>query len=90
MAIKASTEAISAMKSDIQKTITEISNISSQISSAGRASDGWDDVQRQQYQSAMQKASKATAQPIETLRAAIPKLNKLEQALQQYRSVKFN
>jgi uncharacterized protein YukE len=90
MGIKASTEAISAMRSDIQKAISEITDISGQISAAGRATGDWSDAQSQQYQSVMDKASKATMQPLETLRAAIPKLNKLEQALQQYGSVKFN
>jgi len=89
MAVKASTEAISAMRSDIQKAINEISNISAQITSAGRATGDWNDSQSQQYQSIMSNASKATLQPIETLKAAIPKLNKLEQALQQYNNVKF-
>jgi len=90
MGIKASTEAIGAMRSDIQKAISEITEISGQISSASRVSGDWSDSQSQQYQSVMQKASKATLQPLDTLKAAIPKLNKLEQALQQYGSVKFN
>ena len=90
MAIKSSTEAISAMRSDIQKAINEISAISSQLTTAGRATGDWNDSQSQQYQSIMSNASKATIQPIETLKAAIPKLNKLEQALQQYSNVKFN
>ena len=90
MGIKASTEAISAMRGDIQKAISEITDISGQISSASRANGDWSDSQSQQYQSVMQKASKATLQPLDTLKAAIPKLNKLEQALQQYGNVKFN
>jgi hypothetical protein len=90
MAIKASTEAIAAMRSDIQRAIREITDISGRISQAGRPSGDWSDAQSQQYTAVMQKASKATLQPLETLKAAIPKLNKLEQALQGYSSVKFN
>jgi len=90
MAMKASTEAISGMRSDINKAIQEITNISSEIARAGRVSGDWSDAQSQQYSTLMQQASKATLQPLGVLQAAIPKLNKLEQALSQYGSVKFN
>jgi len=90
MGINASTQAISDMRSDIQRAINEIQSISAQIQAAGRTPSEWTDPQSQQYGAAMSKAAKATTQPIDTLKQAIPKLNKLEEALNQYGSVKFN
>ena len=88
--MKTSAEAIAAMRSDIQRAIREITDISGQISQAGRPSGDWSDAQSQEFATAMQKASKATLQPLETLKAAIPKLNKLEQAVQGYSNTRFN
>ena len=89
MGINASSQAISGMRSDIQAAIREIQEISAQITAAGRPPGEWNDTQSQQYGSAMSKAAKATTQPLDTLKQAIPKLNKLEEALNQYGSVRF-
>jgi len=90
MGINASTQAISEMRSDIQHAISEIQSISAQITAAGRPPGEWTDTQSQQYGTAMAKAAKATTQPLDTLKQAIPKLNKLEEALNQYSSVRFS
>ena len=90
MAVNASAAAIAAMRADIQRAIREITDISSQIAQAGRPSGEWSDAQSQQYGTVMQRASKASIQPLETLKAAIPKLNKLEQAVLGYGSTRFN
>lgn len=89
MAVKASSETIREMKKGISNTIKEIEKISSGIKSAMSATSGWDDAQATQFNAIMQQIAKLTQAPTETLNAALPKLEKLAQSLDQYNSVKF-
>lgn len=89
MAVKASPEAIREMKKDISNTIKDIERISNGIRTGMSASAGWDDAQAAQFNMLMQQIARLTATPIDTLRAALPKLEKLAQSLDQYNSVKF-
>lgn len=89
MAVKASPEAIREMKKDISDTINDIERISNGIRTGMSASAGWDDAQAAQFNMLMQQIARLTATPIDTLRAALPKLEKLAQSLDQYNSVKF-
>ena len=89
MAVKASPEAIREMKKDISDTIKDIERISNGIRTGMSASAGWDDAQAAQFNMLMQQIARLTATPIDTLRAALPKLEKLAQSLDQYKSVKF-
>lgn len=89
MAVKASPEAIREMKKDISNTIKDIERISNGIRTGMSASAGWDDAQAAQFNMVMQQIARLTATPIDTLRAALPKLEKLAQSLDQYNSVKF-
>ncbi|PWM31182.1 MAG: hypothetical protein DBX58_07070 [Clostridiales bacterium] len=89
MAVKASPEAIREMKKDISDTIKDIERISNGIRTGMSASAGWDDAQAAQFNMLMQQIARLTATPIDTLRAALPKLEKLAQSLDQYNSVKF-
>jgi methionyl-tRNA synthetase len=90
MAIKASVNVIAEMRADIQRAINEIMQISEHMNTAGRITSGWEDEQSQQYSTLMGDAAKVARTPVDTLKAAIPKLQKLEQAIQNYSSVKFN
>jgi hypothetical protein len=89
MAIKASADVIAAMRADIQRAINEIIQISEQMSAAGRVAGGWEDAKSQEYAVIMGDAAKVTRQPVETLEAAVPKLQKLEQIIQNYNSTRF-
>lgn len=54
------------------------------------ATGNWDDAQAAQFNMIMQKTARLTSKPVDTLRAALPKLEKLAQSLEQYNKVKFN
>lgn len=89
MAVKASPEAIRAMKKDISNTIKDIQNISAGIKQGLSATSSWDDEKAAKFNSLMQQIAKLTVAPVETLTAALPKLEKLAQSLDQYNRVKF-
>lgn len=89
MAVKASSEAIRAMKKDISNTIRDIERISSGIKAGMSATSNWNDSQAAQFNMLMQQISRLTTAPIETLNAALPKLEKLAQSLDEYNRVKF-
>lgn len=89
MAVKASPEAIRAMKKDISNTIKDIQSISAGIKQGMSATSNWDDEKSAQFNSLMQQIAKLTVAPVETLTAALPKLEKLAQSLDQYNRVKF-
>lgn len=89
MAVKASPEAIREMKQDISRTIRDIERISNGIKSGISASSNWDDAQAAQFNMLMQRIARLTSTPIETLNAALPKLERLAQMLDSYNNVKF-
>lgn len=89
MAVKASAEAIREMKKNISQTINDIQRISSGIKSGMSASGGWNDAKAAEFNMIMQKTARLTEFPVSTLQAALPKLEKLAQALDKYNSTKF-
>jgi len=89
MAVKASPETIREMKKDISNTIKDIEKISNGIKTGMSATSNWDDAQAVQFNMLMQQVARLTAAPIDTLNAALPKLEKLAQSLDQYNQVKF-
>ena len=89
MAVKASPEANRAMKKDLSNTIRDIERISSGIRQGMSATGGWDDEKAAQFNMLMQQIARLTSAPINTLNAALPKLERLAQSLDQYNSVKF-
>lgn len=89
MAVKASPEAIRAMKKDISNTIRDIQTISAGIKQGMSATSSWDDEKAAQFKSLMDQIAKLTVAPVETLNAALPKLEKLAQSLDQYNKVRF-
>ena len=89
MAIKASPEAIREMKKNIQGTIRDIQKISSGIRSGMSATSSWNDSKAAEFNMVMQRVARLTEKPIETLSAALPKLEKLAQSLDEYNRTKF-
>ena len=89
MAVKASSEAIREMKSNISNTINDIERISNGIRSGMSASSGWSDNKAAEFNMLMQRIARLTETPVSTLKAALPKLEKLAQSLDQYNQVKF-
>lgn len=89
MGVKASPKTIREMKRDISNTIRDIERISSGIKSGVSATSNWDDNQAVQFNMLMQEIARLTAAPIDTLNAALPKLEKLAQSLDQYNTIKF-
>ena len=72
MAVKASPEAIRAMKKDLSNTIRDIERISSGIRQGMSATGGWDDEKAAQFNMLMQQIARLTSAPINTLNAALP------------------
>lgn len=89
MAVKASPETIREMKREISSTIRDIERISEGIRSGMSATSNWNDAQAAQFNMLMQQIARLTAAPVDTLNAALPKLEKLAQSLDHYNSVKF-
>ncbi len=89
MPVKASPETIREMKKELANTVRDIERISNGIKSGMSATANWDDEKAAQFNMLMQQIARLTATPVETLNAALPKLERLAQSLDQYNSVKF-
>ena len=89
MAMKASAEAIREMKKQISQTVKDIEHIQQGISSGIRTTGSWDDAKAAEFNMIMQKIARLTASPVTTLNAAIPKLEKLAQAVDKYNQTKI-
>ena len=86
--IKASPEAVRQLARDLRSTIKNLQEISAQVRNSSNVS-GWNDSQGEQFKSVVNRVAGLTQAPISTLEAAIPRLNKIADALEQYNSVKF-
>lgn len=89
MSVQASPETIREMKKEISNTIRDIERISDGIRNGMSATANWDDEKAAQFNMLMQQIARLTATPIETLNGALPKLEKLAQALDRYNRTKF-
>ena len=89
MGVKASPEVIREMKQELGKTVQDLQKISNGIRNGMRATSSWDDEKAAQFNMLMQRIARLTEGPIETLRAAQPKLERLAQSLDQYNGVRF-
>lgn len=90
MAMKASSEAIRDMKKQIAQTVKDIEHIKQGIQSGIRATEAWDDAKAAEFNMIMQRIARLTASPIQTLNAAMPKLERLAQTVDSYNSTKFS
>lgn len=89
MAVKASAETIREMKKEIAQTIKDIERINQGIRSGIRAGSAWDDDKAAEFNMIMQKIARLTSSPVESLNAALPKLERLAQTLDAYNSQKI-
>ena len=89
MGVKASPEVIREMKQDLGRTIQDLQKISDGIRNGMRATASWDDEKAAQFNMLMQQIARLTEGPIDTLRNAQPKLERLAQSLDEYNSVRF-
>lgn len=89
MAVNSSPEIIRDMKSTLQETVASIQLIQQNVKGAMRSSANWNDEQGKQYQALMKRIAQLTQSPMATLNTAMPKLEKLAQALDEYEKVKF-
>jgi len=87
--VQSSPEVVRQMKGDLAKTVKNIEDIRQTIGASARTAASWNDAQGEQYRSLMQKIARLTTSPVDTLNQAMPKLEKLAQALDQYNKVKF-
>lgn len=83
-----SADVVQQLRSDLSSSISEIQGISQTIQSA--ASGDWTDEISQQYEATMKKIAQLTAQPINTLQGALPKLDKLARAIERYSRIRFS
>lgn len=86
MSVKASPESIREMKREITQTIRDLEQINDGIKNGIRATASWDDAKAAEFNMLMQQTARLTVSPIETLRAAVPKLEQLAQTLDRYNS----
>ena len=89
MPVQASPEVIREIKKEISNTIRDIERISNGIALGVRATSSWNDAQAAEFNMLMQQIARLTSTPVETLRAALPKLEGLAQSLDEYNRVKF-
>ena len=90
MAVKASPEVIREMKKDISNTIRDIQRISDGIRSGMASSSNWWDDKAAEFNMLMQQIARLTTTPVDTLNAALPKLEKLASTLDQYNGVRMH
>lgn len=88
MAMKASADTIRDMKKQIAQTVKDIEHIKQGIQSGIRATESWDKAA--EFNMIMQRIARLTASPIQTLNAAMPKLERLAQTVDSYNSTKFS
>ncbi len=89
MQISSSSRTVSEMQDTIRKTIKGISGIQDNLRSTMASASGWNDAQGAQYRDLMRRIAKLTDSPRDTLTAAVPKLDRMIQALQEYEKIKF-
>ena len=89
MAVNASPEIIREMEKEISNTIRDIQHISNGIKAGVAATSSWNDAQAAQFNMLMQRIARLTTPPVDTLNAALPKLEHLARSLDEYNRVRF-
>ena len=87
--VNSSAEVIRQMKSDMNKTISELDMIVEKLRNIHGASSGWNDAQGEQFRGLMHKIAQCVNHPKHSLESALPKLEKLAQSLDQYGGIRF-
>ena len=89
MQISSSSRTVNDMKVTLQKVTREMDGIQDTLRNTMAAVSGWNDQQGMQYKDLMRQVAKLTESPKGTLLEAIPKLDRMMQALQAYEKIKF-
>lgn len=89
MQISSSSRTVNDMKVTLQKVTREMDGIQDTLKNTMAAVSGWNDQQGMQYKDLMRQVAKLTESPKGTLLEAIPKLDRMMQALQAYEKIKF-
>lgn len=89
MQISSSSKTVSDMKVMLQKVTRDISVIQENLRSTMNSASEWNDSQGMQYRDLMRHIAVLTESPKETLVNAIPKLDRMMQALQAYEKIRF-
>lgn len=89
MRISSSSETVGEMRDTLQKTIRGISGIQDSLRNTMASVPGWNDAQGVQYRDLMRRIAKLTDSPRGTLTEAVPKLDRMIQALRAYENIRF-
>lgn len=89
MAIKGDSQTVRDMQKDISQTIKDLEHMSEGIRNGMQATGGWDDAKASEFNLAMGKVARMIESPVDSLKTAIPKLEKLAQLMDEYTSKSF-
>lgn len=90
MAIKGDAQTVREMKKDISETIKDLEQMSEGIRSGMQATANWDDDKAAEFNLAMSKVARMIESPVDSLKAALPKLERLAQLMDAYTSKRFS
>lgn len=89
MAIQASSQSIREMEKNLSDTVRELEQITNGIKNVLHATQGWEDQQSREFREVMSQIGKLTIQPVDQLKAAIPRMENLAQSLDEYSKIRF-
>lgn len=89
MQINSSSRTINDIKITLQKVTGDMNRIQDTLRNTMASAGGWNDQQGELYKELMHRISKLTDSPKSILLEAIPKLDRMMQALQEYERIKF-
>lgn len=90
MGMKGDPQTVRDMKKSIEDTIKDLEHMSNGIQRGMQATSGWEDQKASEFNLAMSRVARMTESPIDSLRAALPKLEKLAQLMEAYETKKFS
>lgn len=90
MAMKGDSQTVRDIAKEISETIKDLEQMSEGINNGLQATDKWDDEKAADFNLAMRKVASKVKSPIDDLKKALPKLEKLAQLMDAYTSKKLN
>lgn len=90
MAIKASSEAIRGISSNLKSMASEITSMNSDLKSGlSGVTSSWNDSKSEEFLSIMNGLASSMNAPLEAINQSIPKLEKMADSLDEYQNTKF-
>lgn len=89
MNITSSSKIVREMNQTLKKTEEDINRIQENLRSVANTAVNWNDEQGQMYRELMKRIIRLNDAPRNTIREAIPKLDRMVCALEAYEKVKF-